>query len=278
MGPSAAPPDLPACDRPAAGAAELAVPPAWRTLEFISDVHLQAEDPDTARAWMDCLAASRADAVFVLGDLFEVWVGDDALQAADGFLAHCVQSLHALSQRCALFFMAGNRDFLAGAQLMRACGATRLPDPTVLVLPQERVLLSHGDALCLDDAAYLQFREQVRSPAWQQAFLARPLTERQALARELRAQSRTQQARRQAQGGGYAEVDDAAALQWLQAHRAALLLHGHTHRPGRHALAPGHAREVLSDWDVRARPPRAQVLRLHLQPGAGLRLERHDLW
>ncbi len=246
--------------------AELVAPASWRTLEFLSDVHLQAEEPATARAWMAALAKSRADALFILGDLFEVWVGDDALAHPSPFLADCLAALREFSARGALFFMHGNRDFLIGPAWLQACGAQLLADPTVLVLGHERVLLSHGDALCLGDAAYLQFRQQVRTTAWQQAFLARPLAERQAIARELRTQSQAQQAQRQREGQGYAEVDDAAASAWLHAHRARLLIHGHTHRPRRHALAPGLAREVLSDWDAQAQPPRAQVLRLQRGP------------
>ncbi len=257
-------------------AAELHAPPGWRTLEFISDVHLAAEEPQTAQAWLQYLAAARADAVFILGDLFEVWIGDDQLDAPSAFVSRCIDGLRALSQRCALHLMHGNRDFLLGERLMQAAGAQLLDDPTVLVLGQERVLLSHGDALCLDDAAYLAFRQQVRSPDWQQAFLARPLAERQALARQLRQQSQQQQAERHAQGLGYADVDDAEALAWLQGHHASLMVHGHTHRPARHALASGRAREVLSDWDLRAQPPRAQVLRLQ-RSDSGLSLARTAL-
>lgn len=257
--------------------AELVAPARWRTLEFISDVHLHADEPATASAWQAYLSGCQADALFILGDLFEVWVGDDLLADPPEFLADCVQALHRLSQRCALYFMAGNRDFLAGAGLMRACGAHLLADPTVLVIGPQRLLLSHGDALCLDDSEYLRFRQQVRSTDWQQGFLARPLAERQALARQLRMQSQQQQAQRQARGEGLAEVDGAAAVQWLQAHRASVLLHGHTHRPGRHDLGHGLSREVLSDWDVQAQPPRAQVLRLRTHATKGLTLERRAL-
>lgn len=256
---------------------ELVAPASWRQLEFFSDVHLHAEEPQTAQAWMDHLAGCQADAVFMLGDLFEVWVGDDVLTDPPPFLQACVQALQALSQRSALFFMHGNRDFLAGTGLMQACGARLLADPTVLVIGQERVLLSHGDALCLDDEAYQAFRQEVRSAAWQEAFLARPLTERQSLARQLRAQSRQQQAQRHASGLGYAEVSDAGAAQWLQAHQASVLIHGHTHRPARHALGPGLAREVLSDWDLQAEPPRAEVLHAWRHDGSGCTFERHAL-
>lgn len=256
---------------------ELVAPDHWRTIEFISDVHLNADEPATAEAWKAYLAGTQADAVFMLGDLFEVWVGDDLLAAPEAFAADCVHALRQLSSRCALFFMHGNRDFLAGEGLMQASGARLLADPTVLVQGSQRVLLSHGDALCLDDARYLAFRAQVRSPAWQRDFLSQPLAQRQALARALREQSQQEQAQRQANGLGYADVDAAAARDWLKASAAALLVHGHTHRPAPHELGDGLRREVLSDWDALATPPRAQVLRLHLQPGERLRLERQPL-
>lgn len=255
----------------------LIAPVAWHTLEFVSDVHLSAQEPATAAAWNGYLAQTQADAVFVLGDLFEVWIGDDQCTAGDDFTSQCTLALRQLSQRTALFFMRGNRDFLAGQTLMQACGAKMLDDPTVLLLDEQQVLLSHGDALCLDDTRYMAFRDQVRSPDWQQTFLAKPLLERQALARQLRLQSQQEQAHRLAAGLSASDLNNAAADQLLQDTGCQWLLHGHTHRPARHTLASGRYREVLSDWDALASPPRAQVLRLHLQGGAPNSLERHNL-
>lgn len=265
-------------ERPSAALPEWVAPASWRTLEFVSDVHLNADEPATAAAWAKFLATSQADAVFILGDLFEVWIGDDQITTEhEGFVVQRIAELRQCSQRSALFFMPGNRDFLAGEALMRACGARLLADPTVLSLGEQRVLLSHGDALCLSDVRYLAFRDLVRSPDWQQAFLARPLAERQAMARQLREQSRQEQAQRQASGEDPADVDDTAASQLLHNAGATLLIHGHTHRPARHTLVAGH-REVLSDWDAQAKQPRAQVLRMHLAPGQPWALERQDLW
>jgi UDP-2,3-diacylglucosamine hydrolase len=127
----------------------------------------------------------------------------------------------------------------------------------VLVLHGERWLLSHGDLLCLDDTDYLRFREQVRTPAWQQAFLARPLEERRALARSMRTQS---EERKATPGMVWADADAAASRDWLHRANARTLVHGHTHRPADHALGDGLQRIVLSDWDAAAHPPRAQVL------------------
>jgi UDP-2,3-diacylglucosamine hydrolase len=242
--------------------AELQAPAAWCTVDFISDLHLTAEEPITFSAWQRYLESTPADAVFILGDLFEVWVGDDVVSpnstSALSFEDRCTQVMAAAGGRLALFFMHGNRDFLVGQRLMDLCHATLLTDPTALHFAEQRFLLSHGDALCLADTEYLQFRQQVRSSAWQENFLAKPLAERQSIARGLRAQS---EARKQS-GQTYADVDTDAAKQWLTAAGSSTLIHGHTHQPGEHALGDQQRRVVLSDWDAAATPPRAEVLRL----------------
>ncbi|MEO8015097.1 MAG: UDP-2,3-diacylglucosamine diphosphatase [Polaromonas sp.] len=248
---------------------ELVAPPSWRTVDFISDLHLNADEPATFRAWQAYLQGTPADAVFILGDLFEVWVGDDAVSA--DFLVHpeanfenrCASVLARAGNRLALFFMHGNRDFLVGTAFMDACHARLLDDPTVLGFAGQRWLLSHGDSLCLDDTDYMAFRRQVRSPGWQQAFLARPLAERLSLAREMRRQSEA----RKRSGMDYGDVDPNAARQWLAAANAPTLIHGHTHKPAFHDLGNGLSRVVLSDWDAGAGVPRAEVLRLD---GSGL--------
>jgi UDP-2,3-diacylglucosamine hydrolase len=228
-------------------------------VEVISDLHLQASHPATFEAWRRYMAATEADALFILGDLFEAWVGDDVL-ADGGFEAQCAAVLRSTSERLPLFFLVGNRDFLAGAGLARATGLTLLQDPAVLAFGAQRWLLSHGDALCLGDTEYQAFRAQVRAPAWQQAFLAQPLAQRQAVARGLRSESEARKAGEHV----YADVDTAAALAWLAAAGAEVLVHGHTHRPAQHALDATHRRIVLSDWDLEATPPRAEVLRIDI--------------
>ena len=205
------------------------------------------------------MEGTRADALFILGDLFEAWVGDDVARVP-GFELDCAAVLRAAARRLPLYFIAGNRDFLVGQVLAQASGLTLLADPTLFVFGAQRWLLSHGDALCLDDTDYLAFRAQVREPAWQQAFLAQPLAKRQEIARGMRAES--EQLKRS--GREYADVDRAAALQWLRAANASVLVHGHTHRPADHALDATHRRIVLSDWDAAARPPRMEALRLHV--------------
>ena len=237
--------------------AELIAPPGWLKLDFISDLHLQASEPATFNAWRQYMQTTPADAVFMLGDLFEAWVGDDVLHER-GFDYQCAQVIKQTAARVPVFFMYGNRDFLVGHELMAACNATLLNDPTVLNFNHQRWLLSHGDALCVDDTAYMAFRQQVRSADWQQTFLAKPLPERQAIARSLRQQS---QALKQS-GADYADVDTQAAQQWLQLANASVLIHGHTHKPADHDLGSGLQRVVLSDWDAAATPPRSEVLRL----------------
>lgn len=234
--------------------------PAWQHVDFISDLHLQASEPLTFQAWQAYMGRTRADAVFILGDLFEVWVGDDAASAgmAGGFERQCATALRTTAERIPVFFMRGNRDFLVGADFMAQCRCTLLDDPTVLDFAGQRWVLSHGDALCLADVDYLNFRANVRSTAWQQDFLARPLTERRAIARDLRARS---EAKKQS-ATTYADVDDAAAHAWLREADACHMIHGHTHKPATHVLGPDLQRIVLSDWDMAAQPPRAEVLRL----------------
>ena len=235
----------------------LQAPAHWRAVDLLSDLHLQAAEPATFDAWRDWMARTDADAVLILGDLFEVWVGDDVL-AHDPFAQACAEVLRQTAQRCHVGFMPGNRDFLVGDDFLQHCGLHRLQDPTVLELGERRVVLSHGDALCLADTDYQQFRREVRSPAWQQTFLARPLAERLDVARQLREQSR----QRQQALVTHADADPSLCLQWLDAAQSHTLIHGHTHRPADHLLAPGRTRTVLSDWCLDHAPQRAQVLRL----------------
>jgi UDP-2,3-diacylglucosamine hydrolase len=232
---------------------------AWRTVDFISDLHLAEATPRTFAAWAHHLRTSDADALFILGDLFEVWIGDDA-RVPNSFAERAATVLREAAALRTVGFMAGNRDFLVGAAMLRDCGVVALPDPTLLDAWGHRVLLSHGDALCLADTAYQQFRAQVRTPAWRDAFLSRPLNEREQIARAMRdASEGTKRARPVAD---WADVDAAAAVAWLHAAGSRTLVHGHTHRPGDEALAPGYVRHVLSDWDCDTAPSRAQVLRL----------------
>lgn len=223
----------------------LRAPSDWVQIDFLSDLHLSQDTPHTFEALRQHLTHSPAQAVFLLGDIFEVWVGDDA--RFEGFEAECSVMLREAAQRRALFFMAGNRDFLIGPNWLQDTGIQGLPDPTVLEAFGQRWLLSHGDALCLDDLPYQAFRKEVRSAAWQQQFLAQPLSTRKALARQMRAQSEAN--KRSQTPAEWSDLDTAACLQWLQQGQCGALIHGHTHRPAHHALSPTAQRWVLSDWD-----------------------------
>ena len=237
---------------------ELIAPAHWRTVEFISDLHLDPSEPATVEVWRDYLANSKADAIFLLGDIFEVWVGDDALLEVGSFEAECTQILRAASADRSLFFMVGNRDFLAGNAFLHATGMTGLADPTVLVWGERRIVLSHGDALCLDDAEYQQFRTLSRSAAWQQQLLSQPLAVRRAIGKSARSESE----QRKQSGMPYADADVTMTADWMQRAQAQWLIHGHTHRPAEHALPGGGTRIVLSDWHITGDTHRAEVLRV----------------
>ncbi|MDA8094251.1 MAG: UDP-2,3-diacylglucosamine diphosphatase [Betaproteobacteria bacterium] len=216
---------------------------------FIADLHLSPAHPDTCEhffAWLKKVA-SRGEALYILGDLFEYWAGDDDLSSP--FNSAVASALLALAQQgVRIYVMHGNRDFLLGEAFARASGATLLPDPTAIDLYGTPTLLSHGDVFCTDDREYAAFRETVRSLAWQNAFLARPLSERRAVAEALRQKSRQAQASKSATllDVNVAEIDQA-----LHHSGCTRLIHGHTHRPARHIhRVEGSSRErwVLADW------------------------------
>lgn len=238
--------------------------PGWRCVDLLSDQHLQASEPGTFSRWRDWLAGTTADAVFLLGDLFEVWVGDDLLDAPDtgsgerDFARACADALQALAARKPVHLITGNRDFLLGERFFQRTGVQPLADPAVLHWGPRRWLLSHGDAQCVGDADYQRFRAQVRAPAWQADFLGRPLAERESIARGIRDGSE----QRKRMGLSWTDLDATTVRAQLRAADAQVLIHGHTHQPAEHDLGDGLARWVLADWDADATPPRGQVLRL----------------
>ena len=241
----------------AAALPTLVAPATWHTIDFISDLHLAPDTPNSVRAWADYLTGTTADAVFILGDLFEVWVGDDSRH--EGFEAECSGVLMRAASKRVIAFMAGNRDFLIGDEMLRACGMLRLQDPTVLSAFGQRVLLAHGDAWCTGDIVYQQFRHQVRDPAWQAQVLSKSLAERRLYASHMRSESERQMTSRT---GDWFDVDSATALRFMTGASTPTLIHGHTHRPGSNALAPGFMRHVLSDWGLdHGTQARAEVLR-----------------
>ena len=219
---------------------------------FISDLHLAPQTEGVQRLFLAFLAgrARTAEQLFILGDLFEAWPGDDCLDDAQNPLAGVVaDALRELTDRgVAVSLMHGNRDFLLGHAFAQRSGVRLLPDPHVLSVPTWQFVLSHGDALCTGDADYQRFRALVRQPAWQSDFLARPLSERYALALALRRES---ELARRSKPDYLMDVDPAATDDFLRRHGYASLIHGHTHRPARHDhIVDGiHVeRWVLADW------------------------------
>ena len=248
-------------------AAEWLAPPGWQRIDFISDLHLCEAMPRTFDAWARYMRGTPADAVLILGDLFEFWPGSDALQL--DFEARCTEVLREAARQRHVGVMVGNRDFLLTPEFLQGLGVRPLSDPTLLLAGERRVLLTHGDALCLSDRAYQQFRAWARQAATQAEFLSKPLAERVRVGASVRHASEAgRQHKPPAEGGG--DLDADASVVCLQAAGSRTLLHGHTHRPGDSELQPGYDRIVLSDWNLDDRPPRAEVLRL--RPGGFSRL------
>ena len=216
------------------------------TALFVSDLHLTPERPGVTRAFLDFLAGAEADALYILGDLFEAWIGDDD----DGPLARAViAALAATSARgIALFFLAGNRDFSVGRRFARETGARLLGDQELISVSGRRLLLLHGDTLCTDDRAYQRFRRRVRNPLVLALLRRLPLRVRRRIARNWRAAS----ARHNRNKPEYImDVNPAAVAEAFRNSGAELMIHGHTHRPGRHAYEiDGRQCErfVLGDW------------------------------
>jgi UDP-2,3-diacylglucosamine hydrolase len=218
-----------------------------RTL-FISDLHLDPSRPAIVAQFERFLsgAVPGADALYILGDLFEYWVGDDGL--ALPFPRRMAERLRTASASVPTFFMHGNRDFLAADRFARETGAKLLDDPTVIDLYGTRTLLLHGDTLCTDDTRYQAFRAQVRNPAWQKATLALPIEERLVLANRMRIES---EGAKQAATMDIMDVAPAAVQRAFAESGCDLMIHGHTHRPARHVHGVGgrnRVRWVLPDW------------------------------
>lgn len=217
------------------------------TTLFISDLHLCATRGHSTKLFLRFLdeTASGARTLYILGDFFEYWVGDDDL--SDPFNGAIVQALRALSH-VQVYFMHGNRDFLIGDEFAAAAGLQLLVDPHTTEIHGQRVLLMHGDTLCTDDVEYQRFRVQVRTAKWQQELLAKPLAERKALAESLRRQSETE---KQHKSMDIMDVTTRSVEVELRRHGYPVLIHGHTHRPATHVhRVDGHdcTRWVLPDW------------------------------
>jgi len=223
------------------------------TTLFISDLHLDAERPQITELFGRFVRedARGADALYILGDLFEAWVGDDDPSETGAFVARELKTL--ADSGVPVFFIRGNRDFLLGQQYADRAGMRVLPDPAVISLYGRPVLIGHGDLLCTDDVAYQQFRAQTRHPLWQAQFLAQPLAARLAFAQQARAASKAHQAGLKDAGRmeTITDVAPATVAETFARYGIDTLIHGHTHRPAVHELQVGaHActRVVLGDW------------------------------
>lgn len=219
------------------------------TTLFISDLHLTAARPAINDLFYDFLAreARDAEALYILGDFFEYWIGDDAVEQAE--YRPIVAALRAVADSgTPIYFMHGNRDFLAGERFARASGCRLLADPTRIDLYGTPTLLMHGDTLCLGDVDYLAFRKMVRDERWQHEFLAKPLAERERIARGAREESQRSTAQKAPE---IMDVTPVAVADAMRAHGVRQLIHGHTHRPAEHVFdldgAPAR-RIVLGDW------------------------------
>ena len=214
---------------------------------FISDLHLSPRSPGATALFLRFLRerARNAQALYILGDLFEVWVGDDV---SDDYHQQIIAALKAASDAgLQIFIMHGNRDFALGEDFAQAAGARLLPDPYDLALPEWSFVLSHGDALCLDDPAYVAYRAKVRDPAWLANMRAKPRWMRALLGRYIRWRS----ARRKRIEQRYSDLDGAATDDFLRDHSYATFIHGHTHQPAKHDhIVDGiHIeRWVMADW------------------------------
>lgn len=226
-----------------------ASPQAAGPVLFIADLHLCAAEGATTRAFEAFITgpARRAAQLYILGDLFEYWAGDDDL--ADPYHQHVARLLAGLSQHgTAIGFVAGNRDFLIGEAFSAATGVRRLSEPLTLTLGTRPAVLLHGDTLCTDDQAYQAFRQQVRDPDWQRAFLARPLEERRAIIENIRAHS---EAGKRQKAADIMDVNPDAVAAAFRTAGCDLMIHGHTHRPATHIhTVDGRSCErwVLADW------------------------------
>ena len=220
------------------------------TTLFVSDLHLDPERPaitDLFGRFLDGEARD-ADALYILGDLCEAWVGDDDPSEAGTFVAARLKAL--ADAGVPTYFIRGNRDFLLGDAYAKRAGMTILPDPAVILLQGEPTLILHGDLLCSDDTAYQQFRTQTRDPRWQAQFLAQPLAARLAFAAQARAASKARYDELQASGQSetITDVSPATVREWFARYGVRRMIHGHTHRPAIHDEGGGATRIVLGDW------------------------------
>lgn len=240
------------------------------TTLFISDLHLEESRPDITEAFLGFLdgTASGVDQLYILGDFFEAWIGDDERTPLQEQIAAALRKLR--DSGTDIFLMHGNRDFLIGEDFCERAGATLLDDPTVIDLHGIPTLLMHGDSLCTADVEYQKFRANMRNPQWQQMILQRPLKDRQQMARQLREIS---MAKNQGKEEFIMDVTPEEVVKDMEKHGVQRLIHGHTHRPAVHELTANGSpakRIVLGDWDK-------NVWWLEAEPGKEPELNKQPL-
>ncbi|PHQ26560.1 UDP-2,3-diacylglucosamine diphosphatase [Marinobacter guineae] len=240
------------------------------TALFISDLHLEESRPDITGAFLAFLdeKAAGVEQLYILGDFFEAWIGDDERTPLQEQVAAALRKVNESGTE--IFLMHGNRDFLIGKDFCDRAGAILLEDPTVIDLYGTPTLLMHGDSLCTADVEYQKFRANMRNPQWQQMILQRPLEDRQQMARQLREIS---MAKNQGKEEFIMDVSSEEVVREMEAHGVQRMIHGHTHRPAEHALTTnGHPakRIVLGDWGE-------NVWWLEVKPGTSPTLNKHPL-
>jgi UDP-2,3-diacylglucosamine hydrolase len=259
-------PDTSASDAKIAQAHELAL--------FASDIHLHPSLPETVDAFFSFLSqhAHHAERLYLLGDLFEYWAGDDDL--SNPFNRKIAAEIRKTAETgVSVFWIAGNRDFLIGKQFALEAKLSLLPDPFITRISTHDIVLTHGDVLCTDDISYMKFREQVRNPSWQDAFLAKPLDERKSIIEGLRSGSKEAQRMKAAD---IMDTNAHAVAGLFRQTKASVMIHGHTHRPAKHAITldgQERLRFVLPDWDCDAQPPRGGWIGID---GAG-KIKNYDI-
>jgi len=216
---------------------------------FISDLHLEESRPDITQAFLQFVDTIQADAesLYILGDFFESWIGDDENTELQLTIKEKLRTF--TNTGASLFFMHGNRDFLIGDVFAQETGASILPDPSIIQLNGDPVLLMHGDSLCTGDTGYMKFRATIRNPSFLEPFLKRPIEERRVTAQQLRTMS---QANNQNKSSEIMDVTPEEVIHEMTKYQVQTLIHGHTHRPKVHEIEVNQQaakRIVMGDWD-----------------------------
>lgn len=228
---------------------EIHLPQTCRSVDFISDMHLDARQPHTFEAWKHYMQSTLADAIFILGDLFDVWMGDDILTATSpvgDFERECIAVIADAALKSHIYFMHGNRDLALRPKMLKAVGMDVLHDPTLVHWGPHQVILTHGDLLCINDVQYQKYRKIVHNPIVQRLILMLPLKTRLAMGQKLRQKSMAAQKDNNLM---VMDVDDREVTRWMDEMQCNLMIHGHTHRPADHLLPDARKRMVLSDWN-----------------------------